>query len=454
MRPTPSGSMPTTPDSSPRTGSTWSVWGSSGTVSSRSQASTTTPTSTGLNGRTASSATRESRCCSTSTRTCTTSATRARGAPDWAIVGQAAGEGPGTQAGFPANYLLSDPLNHAYDAFWDNTTVPGTGRGVQDFYADAWAHVATRFNNKPGIVGYNLFNEPWPGSSFRGCLLAGGATSPDSCGIREFEATKLTAFHERITDAIRRVDERTLVWPAPTVAFDFGWHTGVGKVDQRAGFAFNAYCVQGSLDAFFPFVQGKSCAETAELTLDNALAESERNGDALFMTEFGAVDDVARFADYLRAANERMISWTYWSYWNADVCCGPVPAEGIIHNIGQPPVGANVKTDKLSALTQPYAAVTSGTPEESEFDESTRTYRYLYSTSAVGAGKAFGPGSETELIIPSIQYPTGYTVSVTGARVVSTPGARVLRLKLCSGAQTVEVHVSPGHTATSTQNCS
>ena len=61
------------------------------------------------------------------------------GAPDWAIVGPAATENPSPQAGFPFNYVLQDAVNHAYDAFWANTQVPGTGRGVQDLYAAAWA---------------------------------------------------------------------------------------------------------------------------------------------------------------------------------------------------------------------------------------------------------------------------------------------------------------------------
>ena len=188
------------------------------------------------------------------------------------------------------------PLNHAYDAFWANEQVPGTGRGVQDFYAAAWAHVAKRFRNAPGIVGYNLFNEPWMGTPLQQCALSGGGTSPDACGISQFEATTLTDFHRRVTRAIRRVDKRTMVFPAPILTFDFGGVTGVGKVDKRAGLAFNAYCGQRdpAIGALLPFLVGKPCSFSANLSFTHALDESRRNGDALFMTELGATDDLSR----------------------------------------------------------------------------------------------------------------------------------------------------------------
>ena len=238
------------------------------------------------------------------------------GAPDWAIVGQAATENPSPQLGFPINYVAQNAVNHAYDAFWANTQVPGTGRGVQDFYAAAWAHVAKRFRGKPGVVGYNLFNEPWMGTPLQQCALAGGGTTPDACGIPQFEATTLTDFHRRVTRAIRRVDKRTMVFPAPILTFDFGGVTGVGKVDKRAGFAFNAYCgqIDPAIAALLPFLKGQPCSFSANLSFTHALDESRRNGDALFMTEFGATDELANFTDYLNGANALGISWTYWAY--------------------------------------------------------------------------------------------------------------------------------------------
>jgi endoglycosylceramidase len=379
------------------------------------------------------------------------------GAPDWAVVGQAATEPAVPQSGFPANYVLQNAVNHAYDAFWANTEVPGTGRGVQDLYAAAWAHVAKRFRGKPGIVGYNLFNEPWMGTPLQQCALTGGGTSPDSCGIKEFEATTLTDFHRRVTQAIRRVDKRTMVFPAPILTFDFGGVTGVGRVSKRAGFAFNAYCGQADplIGALVPYLLGKPCSFSADLSLTHALDESRRNGDALFMTELGATDDIVNFTDYLNGANALGISWTYWAYCGCGdpTTSGAGNTQAVVLDPSQPPVGANVKTDKLLVLAQPYATATSGTPRSSSFDAGARTLHFVYRTKPAGKGRRFEPDSVTKLSVPAIEYPAGYRVRVRGARVVSRPRARVLQLAQCGHAKSVTVSVTPGRTRAAARKC-
>jgi endoglycosylceramidase len=379
------------------------------------------------------------------------------GAPDWAILGQAATENPAPQAGFPYNYVLQDAVNQAYDAFWANTQVPGTGRGVQDLYAAAWAHVAKHFRGKPGILGYNLFNEPWMGTPLQQCALAGGGTAPDACGIPQFESTTLTDFHRRVTRAIRSVDTRTMVFFAPIVTFDFGGVTGVGKVNKRAGFAFNAYCGQTTpaIAALLPFLQGKPCSFSANLSLTHALEESRRNGDALFMTEFGATDDLTTFLDYRDAANTNMISWTYWAYCGCGDPTGSIPPdlEGLVLDPSKPPTGDNVKLAKLMALAEPYATLVSGTPRKWAFNGVSRTLRFVYRTKPAGAGERFAAESITKLSVPAIQYPTGYRVRVSGARVVSRPRARTLRLAQCGRAKRVKLRISPGKPKAAARKC-
>ena len=129
MRRTARASAGTTPASSRRTASTWSGSGSSGRASSPSPGSTTTPTSTGSSAPTGCSTSRGSRCCSTSTRTCTTSASRERGRRTGRSSARPRREKPSPQPGFPINYVAQNAVNHAYDAFWANTQVPGHGPG-------------------------------------------------------------------------------------------------------------------------------------------------------------------------------------------------------------------------------------------------------------------------------------------------------------------------------------
>jgi len=379
------------------------------------------------------------------------------GAPDWAVLGPAATEDPAPLAGFPANYLVQDAVNHAYDAFWANTPVPATGRGVQDHYAAAWAHVAQRFAGRPGVLGYNLFNEAWPGSEIRAAFVNGCATGPRTCGIAEFEAGPLTRFHRRLRNAIRRVDRATLLWPAPLLTFDFGAESGVGRVDDAAGFAFNAYCAQAAgLDAVIPYLRGKPCSFSAGLTFKNAEAVSRRTGSALLLTEFGASDDLATYRDYLEGADAHRVSWAFWAYCG---CGDPTTSQGsehaqaVVMDPSKPPAGANVARTTLRRLARPYPTRTSGTPTRYRFTSASRTFTLRYTRARAGGGRPFRLGSITEVAIPRVQYPRGYAVRVRGARVASKPRAGTLRLALCRGARRVSVTVKRGRTGAAARRC-
>lgn len=86
------------------------------------------------------------------------------GAPKWAVFTE----------GKPACALFGQSdLNPAESAafynFWRNRTVPGPegqspGTGLQDHYIGALAALARRFEDDPAVLGYELMNEPQPGS--------------------------------------------------------------------------------------------------------------------------------------------------------------------------------------------------------------------------------------------------------------------------------------------------
>src|SRR5690606_8571146 len=65
---------------------------------------------------------------------------------------------------FPAGYFADPAVQAAFDNFWQNHPVPGTGKGVQDFYIDGLVAVARRFRDEPAVFGIDVMNEPFPGS--------------------------------------------------------------------------------------------------------------------------------------------------------------------------------------------------------------------------------------------------------------------------------------------------
>jgi endoglycosylceramidase len=82
----------------------------------------------------------------------------------------------------------------------------------------------------------------------------------------------------------------------------------------------------------------------------------------------------------------------------------------------------------------------SGTPDSYSFDNG--TFQFSYSTEEADGLGSFPAGSQTTISVPSVEFPDGYQVSVTGGEVVSTPNASDLVIASNAGASTVTVTVS------------
>ncbi|MBD4447771.1 cellulase family glycosylhydrolase, partial [Xanthomonas citri pv. citri] len=81
-----------------------------------------------------------------------------------------------------------------------------------------WRHVAEHFRNVPGVQGYDLFNEPFPGHRYTRCLTQLGCRAADA---------RLSAVQQKTVDAIRSVDKATTVWYEPMQFFNIGVGTNV-----------------------------------------------------------------------------------------------------------------------------------------------------------------------------------------------------------------------------------
>jgi endoglycosylceramidase len=348
------------------------------------------------------------------------------GFPDWAVLDDGVPAEPLT--GFPGSYLSSPGLNRAFDNLWANRPGPD-GIGLQDHYAAAWRAVASRFARQPYVLGYDLFNEPWPGSDWPTCVGAAGC--PD------FEARKLAALQGRAIDAIREVDRRHLIWYEPVVLTNFGVaqnHPDTG--DRRAGLSFHTYC--------FPGFGGQACPAQEEKSIQNANARADANGDTLLLSEFGATDDPEVINRVTGLADQHMTSWQWWHYCNcADpTTTGAGDVQAIVPDPSRAPRGDNVLHDKLALIERPYPRAVAGTPRSFGFDPATGEFTLVYAPTAPG-GKRLEHTIDTEIWVPKVHYPDGYLPRVRGGRVVSEPDARVLRIERRRGAGRVELTIVP-----------
>ena len=202
------------------------------------------------------------------------------GFPDWAIQD---GGLPNPKLGFSNNYLANPALEHALDQFFDNAAGPG-GVGLQQYYAGAWADVAKAFKSVKSVLGYEIINEPFPGTLWEQCVVLSG------CPL--FDA-RLLAFYNRVDAAIRRVDQRTLVWYEPNVIFNDGPNTALGPLnDPNAGFAFHDYCLAEPANS--------SSATNPVCDAEDALVQRQQLG----VEQRAAADDHALLPE---GAGERLV---------------------------------------------------------------------------------------------------------------------------------------------------
>ena len=83
------------------------------------------------------------------------------GAPQWAAMMDSAK--PRHQIFVWADgYFFGKWVHNSFDHFWNNDKVKG--KGLQDRYSDLWKMLAKRYGDSPALFGYDLMNEPFPGS--------------------------------------------------------------------------------------------------------------------------------------------------------------------------------------------------------------------------------------------------------------------------------------------------
>jgi endoglycosylceramidase len=323
-------------------------------------------------------------------------------------------------SGFPNNYLVMPALQRTFDHFWTNDGA------LQDSYAAAWAHVAQRFRDAPNVLGYDLLNEPWPGSAWQDCI------NPTGCPVGD---AKLEAFDRRVLAAIRAADPRGIVWPEPFVLFNQGAGTSVKALgDPNVGFSFHDYCL-GAEQAG----SDQSCAKADDLVFTHATDRVASTGEALLLTEFGATEAKSVLTPMVERADRTMVSWTEWHYCGCDdpTTSGPGDKQAIVLDPAKPPAGDNLKKVTLDQLVRPYPQVVAGTPESWSYADGAFAARW--STTRPSGGRASG---DTEVALPARAFPGGYAAHVQGGSITSAKGDRTLRIAACAGVPEVAVTVT------------
>lgn len=325
-----------------------------------------------------------------------------QGLPDWATFDDGISATP--NCGFPLNYFAMVSMWRAWDHLWANDVVDARGRTLWQAYAQMWRKVAQEFRDDPYVFGYDLFNEPFPGSDYLTCSNPLVGCSKDAV-LERFQATAARA--------IRDVDPYTTIFYEPLVTYDFGAKSSVrNPVGRNAGFSFHSYCLLAQPGLPVIPASGAGCQVLENIPLQSADARRKAYQGAPMLSEFGATDDVAILDRVADNADRHMMSWQHWTWFGEDVSA-PRDNESIVMDPAQPPTGPNVHSDKLDALVRPYPQSIAGTPTGFRYDAARRSFSLEYSTLRAEAGAAgrFPAQSETRVFVPRRHFPHGIRVT-------------------------------------------
>lgn len=83
------------------------------------------------------------------------------GAPEWASL-RGTKKPRKSKLVWATGYFWDKGVHNCFDNFWADTKVNGVG--LQTYFINMWCHLAERIKDHPALLGFDLFNEPFPGS--------------------------------------------------------------------------------------------------------------------------------------------------------------------------------------------------------------------------------------------------------------------------------------------------
>lgn len=287
------------------------------------------------------------------------------GAPEWATITDNAPHHTGDI--WALSYFISPAVHNAFDNFWANTPAPD-GVGIQDHYIRLWTVIAERYKNSPSVLGFDIMNEPFPGSQAEevlGALLVSGSnlfteTSGMPIGeaeilgalatgegrqqalellstrenytklligleesVAKFERETLSPFYQKVRDAIRSVDPNQILILEHSYFSNLGVPSQIqlpvnesGNTDTQCLYAPHGYDLVTDTE----FV-AKPGTERVNVIFDAIFESGRKKHIPVVIGEWGAY--YMGKNSYLEPARQiiehiekNLSGQTYWCYWN------------------------------------------------------------------------------------------------------------------------------------------
>eukprot|EP00040_Diaphanoeca_grandis_P013231 m.66948 g.66948 ORF g.66948 m.66948 type:complete len:507 (+) comp23747_c1_seq1:60-1580(+) len=215
-----------------------------------------------------------------------------------------------------SSFYLTDVCGRAFEAIYRDTAPMKWGTQ----FALLWGEIAKTFTGHPGVLAYELMNEPWVGDAIE---------HPEYL-IEPFKAdfAELAPFYARLHTVIRAVDNNTMLFYSGMEVGDrlttpVGFKTGPGGdgYNDKQALVMHNYCIIGTDgNGPEPGLQRDFCNVSDGLTFRQRSKDRTRLNTALIMTEFGATGSVPTGLEEIRVVADGAdalsppASWTYWCW--------------------------------------------------------------------------------------------------------------------------------------------
>ena len=306
------------------------------------------------------------------------------------------------------DYHRSPELTTIYSSFYKNQN------GVLDAFAKFWQVLAEKFANRSNVIGYDIWNEPWPNdlwSDLRS-LIPGYVDNH-----------LVTDLYKTVDAAIEKVDNNYILFyqpvPFPDTLPLFGGKVlstfskpPVDPSTRPQVFNVHNYCCQAGPDicrSGEPSLKEATehCPKFHEEKVAGNKKQAQKLNAPLIVTEFGACSDSEacynEILGFVKAADNHMVSWAYWMYkpFNDHTTTAANNTEGIFNSDG------TLQALKEKALSRTYIQAYQGYPLSFNFNDETKEAKAQFQF-------------KKEITEPSIlyinsklNYPNGYYLTVT-----------------------------------------
>lgn len=300
-------------------------------------------------------------------------------------------------------YSKNADVRSAFDRLWSDSN------GTRTALEALWDRLATRYADKPGVIGFEVLNEPHPGTA----------------DLPTWESTVLTDFYGTMAARIHQKAPLALVFFDASGLDAIGATTSLEKpVGDRLVFAPHWY----DPAALFGGTPSPANAQTG---LEKWAEKGREWNVPVLLGESGVrrrIETGPEFvAGLIDAVDQTRLHFTYWEYsdskeeWN-DEDLSIVGTDG-------------VEVEAISSiLARPHPRAVAGEALEYAFDSERQVFSLGYDVT--------GDGGVTEIAVSERAYPQGYRVELTNGCVDSShPGFLLVRPD--PGVMRVDLQVVP-----------